>query len=364
MVELKRRYWLDFDWPMLLASLGLLASGTLAIFSSAPGPAYWKRQLIATALGLVALFVLAVVDYRRVLRAIPLIYAGALLSLLGLLFAVRAVHGARAWIEYGSFKFQPSELVKIITIAMLAYSLAPAKGEKLSLRQISISCLIVALPVALIILQNDLGTALTFFAFLGVMLFVAGLRWSLVAAALVLGAAAIVGSYHFNILSPYQKQRIDAIISPETVDPRGYGYQTLQSKIAVGSGGALGKGIGRGTQSQLKFLPEPHTDFIAAVFAEEIGFLGILCVLALYAFVLMRAVRTAVTSRDRFGMYFVVGFVALLAFHILANLFMVVGLMPVLGIPLPLMSYGGSSILATFVGLGVTMSVRLRRFVN
>lgn len=364
MGELRKRFWIDFDWPMLLASLLLVGCGTLSIFSSAPLPVYWKRQLIATGLGLAAMLVLAFIDYRRVLRAIPVIYVAGLVSLLAVIFAVRAVNGARAWIEYGSFKFQPSELMKIVTIAMLAYYLGAARREGFSFRQILVACGIAGAPVGLIVLQNDLGTALTFLAFLGVMLFVAGLRWSLVIAALVLGSVAVVGAYRFNVLSYYQRQRIEAIINPSAVDPRGYGYQTLQSKIAVGSGGLLGKGVGKGTQSQLRFLPEPHTDFIAAVFAEEIGFLGILGVLGLYVFVLTRALKTALTSRDRFGMFFVVGFVALLAFHVLANLLMVVGLMPVLGIPLPLMSYGGSSILATFVGLGVAMSVRLRRFVN
>lgn len=366
MVELNKRFWIDFDWPMLLASLMLVGCGTISIFSSAPATAgleYWKRQLIAAGMGLVAMTVLALIDYRRALRAIPVIYLVAVCSLLLPLLA-RSVNGAQAWIEYGSFKFQPSEIVKIATIAMLAYYLAPARGEGLSLRLIIIACGIAGLPIGLIILQNDLGTALTFFAFLGVMLFVAGLRWSLVIAALVLASVAVVGAFQFNVLSNYQRQRIEAIINPSAVDPRGYGYQTLQSKIAVGSGGVLGKGVGKGTQSQLRFLPEPHTDFIAAVFAEEIGFLGILTVLGLYVFVLTRALRTALTSRDRFGRYFVVGFVALLTCHVLANLLMVVGLLPVLGIPLPLMSYGGSSILATFVGIGLTFSVRLRRFVN
>ena len=177
------------------------------------------------------------------------------------------------------------------------------------------------------------------------------------------GCIGLIGAYKY-VLKDYQRQRIDAILFPDKVDPRGYGYHTIQSKVAIGSGGLFGKGLKHGTQSQLRFLPFPQTDFIAAAFGEEMGFLGIIVVLGLIFFWLLRALQIAQLSRDRTGMLMIMGLVTLYFSHIVNNLGMVVGLMPVLGIPLPLMSYGGSSMFSTFIGIGLILNVRLHRFVN
>src|SRR5205085_2493415 len=232
----------------------------------------------------------------------------------------------------------------------------------LSLKDMIIMGAITMPPVMLIALEHDTGTMLTFGAILGSFYFLGGLRKVLVAVALV---GVVVGLFAvYPHLKGYQKERIDVIIHPEKADPKGYAYQTIQSVIAVGSGGPLGKGLGQSTQGKLGFLPFAWTDFIAAVIAEELGFAGILLMMALYLIFIWRMVAVAVGSRDRAGALMIMGFVALIGFHILCNLGMVVGLMPIMGIPLPLMSSGGTAVISMFMGVGLALGVRLRRFVN
>jgi rod shape determining protein RodA len=217
-------------------------------------------------------------------------------------------------------------------------------------------------PIVLIHLENDTGTMLTFGAILGSFLFLGGLRKIFLVAGIAAVVVALIAVY--PNLKGYQKERIDVILHPEKADPRGYGYQTVQSVIAVGSGGMLGKGLGEGTQGQLGFVPFAWSDFVGAVVAEETGFAGVLLMMCVYLIFIWRLVHIAMGSRDRAGALMIMGFVSLITFHILTNLGMVVGLLPIMGIPLPLMSYGGTAVMSMFAGVGLALSVRMRRFVN
>jgi rod shape determining protein RodA len=369
----RRRFLLDFDWWLLGAALLLALLGVLEIYSSQPQEEFWRRQLLWLGVALGAMFVTATVDYHRIVEAAPFIYGGCLFLLVLVLPFGQEVSGTRAWLGVGRFSIQPSEFAKVGTILMLALFLAERweehrreKHPYLTMREVLAASGIVGMPVLLILLEPDVGTALTFFPVLGGMLFVAGLRPRVIAAGVVGVAVALSLGWYFRhqVLKPYQVQRIEVIFHPERADRRGYGYQTYQSMIAVGSGGLTGRGLFRGTQSRLRFLPKAYTDFIAAVVAEEWGFLGMVGVLALYAFLLLRALNHAKLARDFMGTLLVTGVVSVLGFHILMNLSMVMGLVPVIGIPLPLMSYGGSSLVATFIGLGMIANVRLHRYVN
>jgi len=369
----KERFLLDFDWPLLLAALALAVLGVIEIYSSEPQGNYWQRQLSWLILGVVAMFLTAIIDYRRLVEVVPFIYGGSIVLLILVLLFGREVSGNRAWLGVGSFGIQPSELAKIATVLMLAPFLAERWEERrktkdpyLTMRDIAKATIIVMLPMGLVMVEPDVGTGLTFLPILGGMLFVAGLRPRVMLAGAVSLAVALSVGWYFRheVLKPYQLQRIEVLFHPERADRRGFGYQTHQSEIAVGSGGIVGRGLFKGTQSRLKFLPRAYTDFIASVVAEELGFIGMIFVLTLYGFILLRSINHAKLSRDQLGALIVSGIVSLLGFHILMNLGMVAAVMPIIGITLPLMSYGGSSLLATFIGLGLIANVRLRRYVN
>jgi len=275
------------------------------------------------------------------------------------------VMGARRWINLGGgVHFQPSEWVKLILILMIARYFWGLIGRELTWVDIGKAFALVGIPMALVLKQPDLGTALTYFPVLVAGLFLGGIRVRQVGV-LALAFCVLLGGAYLSgkRLKPYQQARINSFIDPGS-DPKGAGYQILQSKIAVGSGGLWGKGTNKGTQTQGDFLPIPYTDFIFAAFCEEHGFVGGLGVLLLYFLVLTRLIQNAQQASDVPGTFIIMGVVAVLLFQILVNIGMVVGLMPVTGIPLPLMSYGGSSILFTFLALGIVMNIRMRRFVN
>jgi len=251
---------------------------------------------------------------------------------------------------------------------MLARYIGQSRGQKaerdrpLSMRDMAIMAGIVLAPLILVRMENDTGTMLTFCAILATFYFMAGIRkWMLAAGILALPLVLIAAFPHLKV---YQQQRIMAVIKPSQVDPRGFGWQTIQSVIAVGSGGPTGKGVTNGTQGRLGFLPNAWSDFIGATLAEEIGLVGVLFMMALYLALLWRLFAIALSARDRAGALLVMGLIGLMAFHIACNLGMVVGLMPIMGIPLPLVSQGGTSVIAIFAGLGLALSVRLQRFVN
>jgi rod shape determining protein RodA len=353
------------DWWLVLSVLLLTALGLATVHSaSAELPVdYLPRQAMWVGLGALALLVVMVLDYHLLVDfAVPL-YVLALGALMLVLFFGEGPGGTRSWLEIGGFRIgQPAELAKLAAILVLTRYLSDADRRFLGLRQITVCGLVVGLPMALIVLQPDLGSAAMFLPLLAGILLIAGVRLRLLVAVAVL--LLVLGGLAWNFgMQEYQRERVRTFLAPES-DPLGAGYQVRQSKIAVGSGGIAGRGYKQGTQSQLRFLPARHTDFIFAVLAEEWGFLGVASVLGLYALFISSALRIATRARDRVGIFLVVGFISIFAFHVLYNTAMVVGLTPITGIPLPFLSYGGSFMLLNFVGTGLVLNVDVRRYVN
>jgi rod shape determining protein RodA len=363
MVDIDQRKLKDVDWLLLVAPIALTVFGCIGITSSAPDAGYVKKQIISLGIGLAIAIAIMFTDYRKIVFEIaPFFYAAVLVLLVLVLISGTKINGNQAWLRVAGFSLQPSEFAKAATILMLARHLANVRQASLSLRDMVIMGAIVLPPVILVLLEHDTGTTLTFGAIIGTFYFLGGMRKTFLAAGAVAVVVGLIAVYPH--LKEYQRQRINVIIRPEEADPKGFGYQTIQSVIAVGSGGVMGKGLGHGTQGKLGFLPFAWTDFIAAVIAEETGLAGILLMLVLYLLLIWRFIAVAKASRERSGTLLVMGFVGLITFHILCNLGMVVGLLPIMGIPLPLMSYGGTAVMSMFIGVGLALSVRMRRFVN
>jgi rod shape determining protein RodA len=357
----------DFDWALLGLVLLLCSLSVLEVHSATVHTrfaSFGTKQILFIAAGLVGMFVLAKIDYHRLIDFSPWLYGIFVVSLVAVKVVGHKALGARRWIAIGPVQFQPSEWVKLVLILAVARYIANIGGRNLTWTEIFKAFGLVGLPMILVLIQPDLGTTLTYAPILVAGLFLGGinLRQSLIL--ITVGAVLVGGAWTSGkILKPYQKARLTSFINPGN-DPHGSGYQVLQSEIAVGSGGVWGKGLEKGTQTQGYFLPIPYTDFIFAAFSEEHGFVGAFFVLLLYFLILMRLIQNAQTAADLPGSLIIIGIVAVLTFQIAVNVGMVIGLMPVTGIPLPLMSYGGSSVLFTFLALGVAMNVRMRRFVN
>jgi rod shape determining protein RodA len=356
----------DIDWTVLIIVLLICAVGTLQIYSATRDTEFqsaWWRQIVYILGGLMLMFVLLAVDYHTLLHFVPMMYIGSVLALLVTYVVGEKAYGSRRWIPLGGgIHLQVSEFVKLVIILLVARYLADLKRDELEIREVLKLAGLVGIPTVLVLKQPDLGTSVAYLAVLVAGAFLAGLRWKYVAAIAVMTVIVLPVSWE-HFLTDYQKARLVSFMDPER-DPQGKGYQLIQSQIAVGSGGPFGKGATKGTQTQLRFLPVPHKDFIFAAFAEEHGFVGVMGVLALYFVLIMRIVQNAQTAPDRAGMYICMGVASLLLYHMLVNVGMVVGLMPVTGIPLPFMSFGGSSIWTDFLALGLVNNVRLRRFVN
>lgn len=351
----------DLDWTLLIVTLSLCALGVLQIYSSTRGAAAWWKQIVWIAFGLLLMWVVASIDYHTLLGHVPVLYGLTLFALLATFIFGEVMFHARRWIPLGGgFRFQTSEFAKLVIILLIARYLSEVKADHLEARDLLKLGGLVGCPMLLVLLQPDLGTALTYMSVLVVGVFLAGLRWQHAVAIVLL--AALTGTVGWHFLHDYQKKRVLTFVNPDH-DPRGDGWQIIQSKIAVGHGGMWGKGVTQGSQARLQFLPVPYKDFIVSAFAEEHGFVGIVVVLGLYFLLLMQIVQNAQAAPDRAGMYLAMGVAAMLLFH-MVNVGMVVGLAPVVGIPLPLMSYGGSNMLSVFMMLGLVNSVRLRRFVN
>jgi len=363
MVDINQKKLKDVDWLLLIAPIALTVFGCIGIASSAPDSGYVKKQIISLGIGLAIAIAIMFTDYRKIVFDIaPFFYGAVLVLLVVVLVAGTEINGNRAWLRLAGFSLQPSEFAKAATILMLARHLANVRQSFLSLRDMIIMGAIVMPPVILVLLEHDTGTTLTFGAIIGTFYFLGGMRKIFLAVGAVAIVVGLIAVYPH--LKGYQKERINVIIHPEQADPKGFGYQTVQSVIAVGSGGVLGKGLGQGTQGKLGFLPFAWTDFIAAVIAEETGLAGVLLMMCLYLLLIWRLIAVAKASRERAGSLLVMGFVGLITFHILCNLGMVVAILPIMGIPLPLMSYGGTAVMAMFMGVGLALSVRMRRFVN
>jgi len=351
----------DFDWLLLTFVLLICGLGVMEIHSATVHTKFAGahiKQVYWIAGGLAGMMILSFVNYQALLEQVHWMYIAAVSSLVAVMIFGQRYLGAKRWIKLPGLHFQPSEWVKLILILAVAKYFADLHQRELSWSDFIKAGAIVGVPMLMVLVQPDLGTALTYMPIAVMGLFLGGVRAK--QALIVLLLAGLVMPLAWHKLKPYQKDRLVSFLEPEA-DKQGSGYQVIQSKIAVGSGGIWG---GTGTQTHLSYLPVPQTDFIFAAFAEEHGFVGALGVLLLYFIVLMRLTQNAQTAPDRAGTFIVMGVVAVLSFHILVNVGMVVGFMPVTGIPLPLMSYGGSSVLFMFLALGMVMNVRMRRFVN
>ena len=360
---LDRRLFRAVDYPSLLI-LGLLLTVGVVLVASAGNegnPALASKQMAWACLGWLTAIGLGCIDYRRFARRAYSIWLASVLALVWVLQFGPTISGAKSWVHMGGISFQPSEFAKIATILALAHFFGSGQARAFGISLLAIPTILVATPLTLTYLQPDLGTATTFVPILAIVSWIAGLRLRSLAAIMVIVAAAAPIAYAG--LQDYQRARLATFLYPET-DPLGDGYQIIQSKIAVGSGGLTGKGLFSGTQSQLHFLPEQHNDFIVGVLGEELGFIGVAVVLALYLMLLLRLLETAQLSQDRVGTLFAVGVVALLGFHVAINVGMVIGYAPITGIPLPLLSYGGSSTLASCIGIGTVIGIRTRRFLG
>ena len=358
-----RRLLLHIDYLLLLLALVLSLIGALGAYSAetpgGPGSTF-ARQLIWIGLGVLVCLLVASVDYHILADYAFLLYMGAILMLMGVLLFGVEINGSKSWLAFGPVRFQPSELGKLILILALARYLAGIDGRFVRRRDFLVVLMLTLAPMGLVLLQGDLGTAVMYLPIFLAITVVSGLRLRfLVGVLVVVLCLAPLGWY---AMKDYQRQRILATLNPE-LDPQGVGYQTRQSLIAIGSGGVFGKGIGQGDQSQLGFVPEIHSDFIFSLIAEEAGLVGAGTILLLYLLVLMRMVHIAEVSLDRTGILIVTGLVALIFSHVIVNLGMSMGVLPPIGIPLPLLSYGGSFTLVIFSGIGIALSAYSRRFV-
>ena len=354
----------DYDWWLLAIVMAICAIGVVEIYSATHGSALvgmHVKQMRWLVVGFVLMFVLSRLDYHVIMDQAPWLYIVGVAALIAVLLVGHTRFGAKRWIPVMGEFLQVSELVKLIIIIVLARFFAEVRTDELALQDLIKAGLLVGLPLALILKQPDLGTALVLMPMLIVGAFLAGLQWKHALVIVLIGVLMLPVGWHF--LKPYQKERVTSFLHPEE-DAKGSGYQVLQSKIAVGSGGFWGKGFGNGSQNQLGYIPVRYSDFIMSAWAEEQGFKGVLIALGLYMALLLRLVQNAQRAKDRAGMFLVMGVAAALGFHVLVNVAMVIGAMPVTGIPLPLMSYGGSATLFVFLAIGLVMNVRLRRFVN
>lgn len=360
---LERRLYFHIDWALLVAVVALCAVGLAMIYSATGGPTriYWT-QVYAALLGFALMLIAMTVDYRTLTDKSPFIYLALVGALVAVMFVGSRQMGAQRWLDFGIFNVQPSEFAKATLALVLARLFGESRRPSLTSGDLFTAVVLTLVPVLLIVRQPDLGTAVTLLPILLVVAFAAGLPMRYLAA-LAITALLLAPLVWQFALEDYQKERIATFLDPEQ-DPRGAGYQQIQARITVGSGGPWGKGFQQGTQGQLRFLPVAHNDFIFSVLAEERGFAGVFVVLSLYLFVIKRALTAARLAKDRLGAYLVLGVLATFTFQVVYNITMSAGLAPVKGLTLPLMSYGGSSLIATLVGFGLILNVRMRRFTN
>jgi len=362
MLRVDRRLLQNVDWSLLATALFIIALSILSMWNLAPGrggTALAWRQLSSVGIGLVALLVVVSVDYRILVRVAPAFYVMGVALLVAVFVLGRTVSGARRWIQVGPVTLQPSELFKLIFVLMLAWALASPRGEPLSRGTVVGSLALMGMPFLLVVRQPDLGTALVLIPVMTAVLVGVGVRLRVLGALALAGLAALPLGWF--ALKPYQQDRLLVYLDPFR-DPLGTAYNVIQAKIAIGSGQLLGKGVSGATQSRLAFLPERHTDFIFAVFAEMWGFIGCLVLIVAYSLLVLRGFEIAASTREPRGRVLALGVTAVFAAQTLINLGMVTGLLPVVGIPLPLMSYGGSSMVASLMGLGLLLSIRMRQF--
>jgi rod shape determining protein RodA len=355
----------NFSWWFLFMVLFLSAVGVLVIYSANHGrPEEYFRSLYIKQIywilyGLVALCIALIVDYRVLSRHAYLIYFITLMGLVYVLINGTVVSGSRRWIHIGSVSIQISEFAKIALIIVLAKYFESGKVQgKFQFRDLVIPFLLTAIIGGLIVVQPDLGTTMIiFFIFL---IFLTAIEFNYRTLLKLFALGTLLTPFLWFVLKDYQKTRVFTLFNPE-LDPLGAGYHTIQSKIAIGSGELWGKGLFGGTQSRLNFLPEKHTDFIFSVFAEETGFAGVLVLLTIYLVIIMKGLHIAFRAADRFGLFMALGLIGSIAFYVIFNIGMTMGLFPVTGVPLPLMSYGGSALVTNFFAIGLLLNIEMRR---
>ncbi len=361
---LKKGLARDFDKTLLLITILISLVGLIALYSAtqAKGPevsrGYILRQAGWFAIGMLILFIIVNISYQRFIDASYPLYAVNLFLLLLILVVGGRRLGAQRWFSIGAFAFQPSEFIKITLILALSNYVGTRRERMSEFRSLAVPILLMTVPFLLVILQPDLGTALILVPIFFTILFVGGADWRHLLAMIAAGLLSLPFLWH--LLHGYQKQRLLVFLNPN-IDPLGAGYTIIQSKIAIGSGGLFGKGWLSGTQNQMNFLPERHTDFIFSVVGEEWGFLGSLALVLACLFIVKRAFRTASLTSDLYGTLVASGIAVMLSLQIIINISMTIGLMPVVGIPLPLVSYGGSSLVATCIAIGLLLNVGMRR---
>jgi rod shape determining protein RodA len=369
-----QKWFAKLPWAMIALVTGIACIGLAAVYSATytsrgPSPLYYK-QLIWVSIGMIVMFLAIVPDYHTVGRFAYILYACSLLLLLLVMVIGRTGMGAQRWLAVGPFVFQPSELAKLsITLALARYFAEDPKRGGYDLKDLAVPGAMVFVPLLLVLKQPDLGTALMLLLTSSLIVMIAGIRLRSLLAVVVTGVVLVslvffvspVRNKIWGSLKPYQQNRIKAFIDPGS-DPLGSGYHANQSKIAVGSGQIIGKGYRKGTQSQMAFLPERHTDFIFAVIAEETGLVGASVLILLYLVLLLIGVDTAKNAKDRLGVLMAGGIVSMISLYVFINVGMAVGIVPVVGVPLPLVSYGGTSIITTFLALGLLLNIQTRRF--
>lgn len=358
------RLFKHIDYSLLFAVLCLCFLGLLIIYSTtnvqitdAGTSSYVKKQLIYIITGLFLCFVIAVTDYHVIEKIATPVYLLAIVSLIYVILFGREIGGARRWIVFAGFDFQPTEFSKIALIFFLSNFLSKQKDKLPYSIYFILPFVFTGILVLLIVRQPDLGSSIVFLAILLCMVFVAGIKWKHIIIMFLISMAFFPILWSF--LKDYQKNRIILFINPN-LDPLGAGYNVIQSKVAIGSGGLFGQGLFSGIQSQLKFLPAQHTDFVFSVIGEEMGFFGAVLLLSLFAFVLWKGIKIAQESADLLGTFLSIGVVSFLFFHILINVGMTMGLMPATGLPLSFISYGGTFMISNFVGIGILLNVHIR----
>ncbi len=356
----KKRLLKDFDLPLLLYLFLIMALGLINLWSAsaASGYPFHIKQLQWYLIGTGFMCAACSFDYRKLSNYSGYIYAITILLLIIVMVAGKKVSGSQRWISLGFFNLQPSEPAKLLMVIVISSFLAQEDKEQFGLTDLIKPSLLVFIPFILIFKQPDLGTGLLILIIFASLVYFVRLKWSAFITIFAFLLCAIPLAW--KIMKPYQRKRIEIFLNPEA-DPFGGGWHVIQSKIAVGSGGLYGKGFMKGTQAQLNFLPEVHTDFAFSIWSEEWGFVGAVILISIYFLFLLRCLNIAQNTRDKFGSYLVFGITAMIFWQVVINTFMVLGLLPVVGIPLPLISYGGSSVITTLLGTGLILNVKLRR---
>ena len=361
---MKRRILKNIEWSIVICIILLIAIGLVALASATKNSNYdeLKKQIMWVTISIPVLVVVIFIDYDFFAKISPVLYVITLIALIAVLFT-EPINGATSWFSIGSSSIQPAEFAKIVIILFLAWLMTKiqqkGKDEINRILKLGLILIAFAVPVLLIIKQPDYGTALAFVAALIFMLFVAGIRKRYIITALLL-VVILVPLLYFFVLPEHAKTRIDVFLNPN-LDPRGAGYNIIQSKLAIGAGQLAGMGLFKGNQTQLGFLYPKTTDFIFALIGEEMGFVVAAVIIFIYVILITKAVYVAKTAKDDLGSYIAIGIAGIFFFHMLENIGMTMGLLPITGIPLPFVSYGGSSMLSNFIMIGLLLNISGRR---